>query len=85
MPYQYKREPLNDDEVNKLTNACESFEGKFVIWTLLDSGLRVSEFSNLSKDNIQWQEKDLWSMAKVDLMARKQREELYLCLKGSKD
>ena len=57
MPYQYKREPLNDDEVNKLTNACESFEEKFVVWTLLDSGLRVSEFSNLSKDNIQWQEK----------------------------
>ena len=57
MPYQYKREPLNDDEVNKLTNACESFEEKFVIWTLLDSGLRVSEFSTLSKDNIQWQEK----------------------------
>jgi len=57
MAYQYKREPLNDDEVNKLINACDSFEEKFVIFTLLDSGLRVSEFSNLSKDNIQWQEK----------------------------
>jgi len=37
MPYQYKREPLNDDEVNNLINACESFEEKFVIFTLLDS------------------------------------------------
>jgi hypothetical protein len=25
MPYQYKREPLSDDEVNRLINACETF------------------------------------------------------------
>jgi len=59
MPYQYKREPLSDDEVNRLINACESFEEKFIIWTLLDTGLRVSEFANLKKDNIQWQERRL--------------------------
>ncbi|GAH92225.1 unnamed protein product, partial [marine sediment metagenome] len=40
MPYQYKRELLSDDEVNELTNACETFREKFVIWTLLDTGLR---------------------------------------------
>ena len=57
MPYQYKREPLSDDEVNRLTNACETFEEKFVVWTLLDTGLRVSEFANLKKENIQWQER----------------------------
>ncbi|MQY69497.1 MAG: tyrosine-type recombinase/integrase [Firmicutes bacterium] len=45
MPYQYKREPLSDDEVNRLTNACDTFREKFVIWTLLD--------------NIQWQERRL--------------------------
>ena len=59
MVYQYKREPLNDDEVNKLTNACETFREKFVIWTLLDTGLRLSEFTELTKDNIQWQERRL--------------------------
>jgi len=59
MPYQYKREPLSDDEVNRLINACETFEEKFVVWTLLDTGLRVSEFANLKKDNIQWQERRL--------------------------
>jgi len=59
MPYQYKREPLNDDEVNKLTNACETFREKFVIWTLLDTGLRLSEFTELTKNNIQWQERRL--------------------------
>ncbi|GAH92215.1 unnamed protein product [marine sediment metagenome] len=59
MPYQYKRELLSDDEVNELTNACETFREKFVIWTLLDTGLRLSEFANLKKDNIQWQERRL--------------------------
>ena len=38
MPYQYKRGPLNNDEVNKLTNACNMFREKFVVWTLLDTG-----------------------------------------------
>ena len=56
MPYQYKRESLNDDEVNRLTNACDTFREKFVIWTLLDTGLRLSEFADLKIDNIQWQE-----------------------------
>ncbi len=34
MPYQYKRKPLSDDEVNQLTNACETFDEKLIIWTL---------------------------------------------------
>ena len=59
MPYQYKRKPLSDDEVNRITNACDTFREKFVIWTLLDTGLRLSEFANLTKDNIQWQERRL--------------------------
>jgi integrase/recombinase XerD len=59
MPYQYKREPLNNEEVNILTNACSTFWEKFVIWTLLDTGLRLSEFADLKKENIQWQEKRL--------------------------
>ena len=42
MPYQYKREPLNDDEVNKITNTCSNFRGKFVIWLLLDTALTLS-------------------------------------------
>jgi integrase/recombinase XerD len=57
--YQYKREPLSDDEVNKITNACSNFREKFVVWTLLDTGLRLSEFADLKKNNIQWQEKRL--------------------------
>ena len=59
MPYQYKREPLDDDEVDRLTNACDTFREKFVVWTFLDTGLRLSEFADLKKDNIQWQERRL--------------------------
>jgi len=59
MPYQYKRKPLNDDEVNRIANACDTFREKFVVWTLLDTGLRLSEFADLKKDNIQWQERRL--------------------------
>ncbi len=59
MAYQYKREPLSDDEANALANACENFEEKLVVWTLLDTGLRVWEFAALTKGNIQWQERRL--------------------------
>jgi len=38
MPYQYKREPLNDNEVDKLTNFCSMFREKYVIWIFLDTG-----------------------------------------------
>src|SRR5437899_2764849 len=56
---QYKREPLSDDEVNRLTNACYSFREKLIVFTLLDTGLRVSELAGLRKENILWQEKRL--------------------------
>jgi integrase/recombinase XerD len=55
MPYQYKREPLTEDEANGLANACERHEEKLVVWTLLDTGLRLRELAKLTKDNIDWQ------------------------------
>jgi len=55
MPYQYKREPLTQDEANRLANACQTHAEKLVVWTLLDTGLRVSELATLSKDQIDWQ------------------------------
>jgi integrase/recombinase XerD len=59
MKYQYKREPLTPDESNRLTNACQTHLEKLVVWTLLDTGLRVAEFANLTKENIDWQGKRL--------------------------
>ena len=55
MVYQYKREPLIQEEATRLANACETFEERLIIWTLLDTGLRVGELANLSRDNIDWQ------------------------------
>jgi integrase/recombinase XerD len=55
MPYQFKREPLTQDEATRLANACQSHPEKLVIWTLLDTGLRVSELAQLTKDNLDWQ------------------------------
>jgi integrase/recombinase XerD len=55
MRYQYKREPLTQDEANRLANACQTHEEKLVVWSLLDTGLRVAELANLNRDNVDWQ------------------------------
>ncbi|TRZ76382.1 MAG: site-specific integrase [Deltaproteobacteria bacterium] len=55
MPYQFRREPLTQDEANRLASVCETHEEKLVVWTLLDTGLRVSELASLDKDKVEWQ------------------------------
>jgi len=55
VPYQFKREPLTQDEATRLANACTTHQEKLVVWTLLDTGLRVAELAHLKKDNIDWQ------------------------------
>jgi integrase/recombinase XerD len=55
MPYQYKREPLTQDEATRLANTCQTHVEKLVVWTLLDTGLRVAELASLTKDHIDWQ------------------------------
>ncbi len=56
MAYQFVREPLSSEESDRLVNACQSFREKLVVWSLLDTGLRVSELCALCRDRIQWQE-----------------------------
>lgn len=55
MAYQYKIESLNRDEVSRIEKACETGRERMLVCTLLDTGLRVSEFTSLSRDNIDWQ------------------------------
>jgi integrase/recombinase XerD len=43
------------DEANRLANGCQTTPEKLVIWTLLDTGLRVSEFASLTTHHIDWQ------------------------------
>lgn len=57
MAYQYKREPLSIEEADRLFNAAESIEEKLCVWGLLETGLRVSELANLTRDQIQWQQR----------------------------
>ena len=52
MSYRYKREPPIQEEATRLAQARKSHDERLVVWTLLDTGLRVGEFSSLSRDNI---------------------------------
>ena len=55
MVYQFRREPLRSKNIDPLVNACETFKEKLVVWTLLDTGLRVGEFCTLRPENVEWQ------------------------------
>jgi integrase/recombinase XerD len=57
MPYQYVREPLRAEEADRLCQACKSTQEKLIIWTLLDTGLRISELCSLTPEHILWQQK----------------------------
>ena len=51
----YKREPLEENEIDALRKACTSFEEELFINVLLETGMRVSELANLQKEQISWQ------------------------------
>jgi integrase/recombinase XerD len=59
MLYQYVRDPLTADESDRLSNACETPIERLVAWTLLDTGLRVSELCALTSKNVIWQQRQL--------------------------
>jgi integrase/recombinase XerD len=52
---EYKREPLEADEVEALRHSCANFDEELVINLLLDTGMRVSELANLKEENVSWQ------------------------------
>ncbi len=59
MPYQYVKEPLTADEADRLSGACETPTERLVVWTLLDTGLRVGELCSLTVRNLLWQQRQL--------------------------
>ncbi|HXH54982.1 MAG TPA: tyrosine-type recombinase/integrase [Gammaproteobacteria bacterium] len=50
-------QPLQAEEADKLCEACESLEEKLIVWTLLDTGMRISELCNLKAEQILRQKK----------------------------
>ena len=52
MPCQYVREPLTAEQAAHLANACDTPTEQLIIWTLLDTGLRVSEPCALTSQDI---------------------------------
>jgi integrase/recombinase XerD len=59
MAYQFVREPLRAEEADKICQACNTMLEKLIIWTLIDTGLRVSELCALTPRNILWQQRTL--------------------------
>jgi integrase/recombinase XerD len=51
------REPLSADESDHLSNACETATERLVVWTLLDTGLRVGELCGLTPGNVLWHQR----------------------------
>jgi integrase/recombinase XerD len=60
----YKREPLEDYEIEAMKKSCKNFEEELVVNVLLETGLRVSEFANLREENISWQRNCITLMGK---------------------
>jgi len=59
MTYNFVREPLCAQDADRMSNACDALEEKLLIWTLLDTGLRIGELCSLTPKNMMWQEKAL--------------------------
>jgi integrase/recombinase XerD len=76
MTYQYVREPLLPEEADRLCASCEDPTERLVIWILLDTGLRVSELSDLNKENILWQQKMLRITGKGGTQGKKSKRRI---------
>lgn len=59
MAYQFVREPLRAEDADRLSNACRTVQEKLLVWTLLDTGLRISELCSLTSESVQWQQRAL--------------------------
>ena len=56
MLYEPKHRPLGRDEADQLAVACRTLREERVIWTLLDTGLRVKELACPTRDRIALRE-----------------------------
>ncbi len=54
---QFRRQPLTSEEASRLANAADTPDEKLVVFTLLDTGLRVAELAAVKRQDIEWQGK----------------------------
>jgi len=80
MSYLFVREPLSREECDRMVNACRSFREKLIVWVLLDTGLRVSEFSKLRREQIHWQENCLVIWGKGGWYGQRVQNSVFECL-----
>jgi integrase/recombinase XerD len=59
MPYRYVREPLTAHESDRFSSARETTTERLVVWTLLDTGLRVGALCGLTPRNVLWHQRQL--------------------------
>jgi len=52
---EYKREPLEEEEIQDLRKSCKTFEEEYITNVLLETGMRISELVNLKEEDISWQ------------------------------
>jgi integrase/recombinase XerD len=76
MPYQFVREPLRAEDADRLAQACKTTQDKLIIWTLLDTGLRVSELCSLTPQHILWQQKYIRVHGKGGLYGKKTKKRI---------
>lgn len=74
MAYQYVREPLTPEVADKLCQVCKTTQEKLILWTLLDTGLRVSELCSLTPQKIMWQQKSLRIEGKGGIHGKKSKK-----------
>lgn len=55
MPHPLKFRPLAPDEAARLDRACRTPREKRVVWTLLDTGLRLAELAALTRDQTDFE------------------------------
>jgi integrase/recombinase XerD len=66
----YTQTPLEDHEIQRLERACVTAEDKIVLWTLLDTGIRVSELAYLQVADVHFDTRSLWRVNPIPLTER---------------
>ncbi len=73
MSYQFKRSPLSPEDADKMYAACENIQEKLIVWTLLETGLRIGELCALKVEDVLWQQRSLKIVGKGGPFGKKSK------------